>query len=887
MTSGAAGVPATAGDDAGTADLTADPVRFRQFVVLDLAAAVAGVVTLVATWAWLGASWLWPVAAATATSVGLLVWSLRLYRRGAVDRAVLAVCATFWLMLVVATLVIPSMFPGFALLMVWPVLFALQHVRRSTVLRITIVTAIAAVIALLLATRPNPPEVAQIPDVFLTVCFVLVGLTFVGLSLVTLYGYSGRLGEVVGGLRRANEALQASERSLEAKVVERTAELERLYTTTSRQRLYVETLLRVSPVAIVTADSEARVQSWNAAAERLFGWTSDEAVGRLIDDLVANDQVREEALAISQRLADGGEAQLVTRRSRRDGTLVDVQVQAVPIALDGELVGLLAIYADVSELQQARMAAEQADRAKSAFLATMSHEIRTPMNAIIGMTGLLLDTELDVEQREFAEIARSSAESLLTIINDILDFSKIEAGQLDLERVPFNLRSCLESTLDLAAATLPRSRAIDMAYLLSQDTPEAVVGDVTRLRQILLNLLSNALKFTEKGEVVVMVGSRPLDGGAYELQFAVRDTGIGIAPDRIDRLFRSFSQLDPSTTRKYGGTGLGLAISKRLAELMGGSMEVVSQVGAGTTFRFTVVVEAADAIAVDVRLHREHTEVRGRRLLVVDDNETNRRILVDQTTAWGMRVRATGSPSDAVAWIEAGEPFDVAILDMRMPEMDGVALAQRIRAIPAARKLPLVLCSSLGRRETHAEAVDFAGYLTKPLKPSQLLDTLLEVLVRATPKPVVPARASVYSARPVRGLRVLLAEDSAVNQKLALRLLERMGLRADVAGNGREVLDALSRQRYDVILMDIQMPELDGVEATQQIRQRQLAGEEGPWIIAMTANAMQGDREAYLAAGMDDYVSKPIRPGELADALAKVPTPRAISSQPSEGQELL
>jgi PAS domain S-box-containing protein len=884
MTTGAAGVPATAAGGAGAADLTADPVRFRQFVVLDLATAVAGVATLVATWAWVGASWLWPVTAATATSAGLLVWSLRLYRRGAVDRAVLAVCATFWLMLVVATLVIPSLFPGFALLMVWPVLFALQHVRRSTVLRIIIVTATAAAIALLLATRQDPPEVAEIPDVFLNVCFVLVGLTFVGLSLVTLYGYSGRLGEVVDRLRRVNEALQASERSLEAKVAKRTAELERLYTTTSRQRQYVETLLRASPVAVVTLDPGARVQSWNAAAERLFGWTSEEAVGRLIDDVVANDQMREEALALSQRVTAGGEAQLVTQRARRDGTLVDVQIQAVPITLDGELVGLLAIYADVSELQQARMAAEQADRAKSAFLATMSHEIRTPMNAIIGMTGLLLDTGLDVEQREYAEIARSSAESLLTIINDILDFSKIEAGQLDLERAPFNLRSCLESTLDLAAATLHRSRAIDMAYVWSQDTPEAVVGDVTRLRQILLNLLSNALKFTEQGEVVVTVGSRPLDGGAYELQFAVRDTGIGIAPDRINRLFQSFSQLDPSTTRKHGGTGLGLAISKRLAELMGGSMEVVSQVGAGSTFRFTVVVEAAAAIPVDVRLHRDNTEMHGRRLLVVDDYETNRRILVKQVTAWGLHVRATGSPREAVAWIEAGEPFDVAILDMRMPEMDGVALAQRIRAIPSGRELPLVLCSSLGRRETHVEAVGFAAYLTKPLKPSQLLDTLLEVLVQATPKPVVPARASVDSAGPSHGLRVLLAEDNAVNQKLALRLLERMGLRADVAADGHEVLDALLRQRYDVVLMDIQMPELDGVEATRQIRQRQLSGEDGPWIIAMTANAMQGDREAYLAAGMDDYVSKPIRPGELADALAKVPTARrAASNQSSEG----
>jgi CheY-like chemotaxis protein len=380
----------------------------------------------------------------------------------------------------------------------------------------------------------------------------------------------------------------------------------------------------------------------------------------------------------------------------------------------------------------------------------------------------------------------------------------------------------------------------------------------------------------------VTVGSRPLDGGAYELQFAVRDTGPGIAPDRIDRLFQSFSQLEPSTTRKHGGTGLGLVISKRLAERMGGSMEVVSEVGTGATFRFTVVVEAADAIPGDVRLHREHTEVRGRRLLVVDDNETNRRILVELATAWGLRARATGSPSQALAWVEAGERFDVAILDMRMPEMDGVALAKRVRATPGGRELPLVLCSSLGRRETEVEAVGFAAHLTKPLKPSQLLDTLLEVLVRAAPRRVVPTRAPVGPLQPVQGLRVLLAEDNAVNQKLALRLLERMGLRADVAGDGHEVLDALSRQRYDVVLMDIQMPELDGVEATRRIRQR--SGEDGPWIIAMTANVMQGDREAYLAAGMDDYVSKPIRPGELADALAKVPTARrASSNQPSEG----
>jgi PAS domain S-box-containing protein len=829
-------------------------------------------------WVWLGGSWLWPLVTATAISAILLAWSLRLYRQGTVDAAVLAVCTTFWLMLVVAPFVIPSLFPGFALLMVWPVLFALPHVRRTTVLRIVVVTGATGIIALLLATRPNPPGVARIPESLLDISFVLVGLVFVALSLATLYGYSGRLGEVVEGLRRANEALQASERSLEAKVAERTAELERLVTTTSRQRQYVETLLRVSPVAIVAVDPEARVRSWNAAAERLFGWTSDEALGRSIDDLVTDETVRAEALAVSQRLIEGADVQVVTRRVRRDGTPIDVQLLAGPVIVDGELVGSLVIYADVGELQRARMAAEQADRTKSAFLATMSHEIRTPMNAIIGMTGLLLDTNLDAEQREYAEIVRGSAESLLTIINDILDFSKIEAGQLDLERAPFNLRSCVESVLDLAVATLDRSRSIDVAYEWSHDTPEAVVGDVTRLRQILLNLLSNALKFTEHGEVVVTVDSRPLDDGAYELRFAVRDTGIGISPDRIDKLFRSFSQLDPSTTRKYGGTGLGLVISKRLAEMMGGSMEVTSEVGVGSTFRFTVVVDVADEIPVDVRLQGEQADLRGLRLLVVDDNETNRRILVEQTEAWGLRVHATGSPGEAIGWIEAGESFDMAILDMHMPEMDGVSLARRIRMFRRSEELPLILCSSLGRREVDVQGAGFTAFLTKPLKPSQLLDTLLEVVVRAVRKPVAPAPPTAASATPLHALRVLLAEDNAVNQKLALRLLERLGLRADVVGNGREVLDALSRRPYDVVLMDVQMPELDGVEATRHIRQRQ-PGENGPWIIAMTANAMQGDREAYVAAGMDDYISKPIRPPELADALKRAVTRGQVSQE--------
>ena len=639
------------------------------------------------------------------------------------------------------------------------------------------------------------------------------------------------------------------------------------------RKRYYEALVEFNPGAIVLVDPDGMVTSWNPAAERLFGYTAGEAIGRHIDDLVAtSEEIRSEADAYTEQGIGGNPVHAITRRTRKDGTLLDVELFAAPVIVAGEPAGFFAVYHDIRELQQALRDAKAATEAKSAFVATMSHEIRTPLNAVIGMTGLLLDTELTAEQRNYAEVTRSSADALLGVINEILDFSKIEAGRLDLEHTPFDLRDCVESALELVAAVALK-KGLDLAYDLDPDVPPALVGDVTRVRQILINLLNNAVKFTEQGEVVVTVAAERLDpDDRHRLHFAVRDTGIGIPKDRMDRLFESFSQVDPSTTRRYGGTGLGLAISRRLAELMNGTMWAESR--AGSTFHFTIETAAAPA---PVRAYERAapSKLAGKRVLIVAGNATNRHILARQTESWGMLPWATASAGAALESIRRGDPYDAAILDMQIAtprgpflrmHVDGLTLAGDIRRYRDAQTLPLVLLTSLGG--TEGPPTLFAAYLTKPIKASQLYRALMEVFGpegETAERPAVAGEADEGLAQRLP-LRILVVEDNTVNQQLALLLLQKVGYRADVAGNGVEALEALERQPYDIVLMDVEMPEMDGLEATRSIR-AEWPRDRQPYVVAMTANVMTGDRELCLEAGMNDFVEKPVRLEELAATL--------------------
>ncbi|QSQ18866.1 response regulator [Pyxidicoccus parkwayensis] len=663
-----------------------------------------------------------------------------------------------------------------------------------------------------------------------------------------------------------------------------------------QQKEFFEAVVRNSPVAIVTITRQFRVLSWNPEAERLFGFTPQEALGRHIFELVATDQtVLPDAERASREVVARGRVHSVTRRVRKDGSVLDVELLALPVSVGGRQLGFIAIYHDITDLQRARKAAEAANQAKSLFLATMSHEIRTPMNAIIGMTGLLLDTALSEEQRDFVSTIRQSSEALLTLLNDVLDFSKIEAGRFETELHPFDLRLCVESVLDLLAVRASE-KGLDLGCDIAPHVPQMLVGDASRLRQVLLNLVGNALKFTEQGGAVVAVDAvRPPGASSdapWELTFSVQDTGPGIPAEMRAGLFQPFNQLDASVSRRFGGTGLGLAISKRLVEAMGGRIWVDTEAerGTGTTFRFSLSAHAA-AQQPAVHLLPEQPLLQGRRVLIVDDNAINRRLLGRQLQSWGLDFVETSSGAEALASLQAGARFDVALIDHQMPGLDGPALAARIRQWGDMRTLPLLLLTSPSRRGITPEGL-FSGVLSRPVKASQLHDALMACFSHDVAKQAHAARVERAPPRraPFPGERpgdrlpldILLVEDNPTNQKLALLVLEKLGYRAQVAFNGVEAVKAVSQQRFDVVFMDLQMPEMDGLEATRRIR-ADVPPHAQPWIIAMTANAMDSDRDQCFAAGMDDFLGKPIRVEALAASLLRCQPRRseAVTRRPA------
>jgi PAS domain S-box-containing protein len=702
-----------------------------------------------------------------------------------------------------------------------------------------------------------------------------IPLTLAGHGGIWLLGFVG----VVVFRRRLQKNLLEKEKLVED-VLQRQKELQK-----SNERF--KQLAEIFPETIFETSSDGTVTFVNRQGLRQFRYSESElAKGTNIYDMIAPEHRLIAREWMKERLRGVENGYLECKAMRGDGTTFDAMGLSVPIMVDGVQTGVRGFVLDITErklaekeLLLARDNAEAANRAKSEFLATMSHEIRTPMNGVIGMTDMLMETDLTDEQREYAEIVRKSGENLLTLINDILDFSKIEARKMEMEMLDFDLRVTLEDTAEMLAVRA-WDAGLELICRIDPEVPSYLKGDPGRLRQIITNLAGNAIKFTHKGEVVISAELKSEQDGIVEILFEIHDTGIGIPKSRCAAIFEPFTQVDGSTTRKYGGSGLGLAICKQLVELMGGEIGVESEEGRGSTFRFTARFEKQTGVEAQKLASRplSRADLTGARILVVDDNDTNRKLMAILLKLWGCRHEsASGGEAALILMREAAEqndPFRVALLDQQMPGMDGSELGRRIKTDPLLESTLLVMVTSLGQRgdATALEQIGFAGYLLKPVRQSQLYDCIRLVLGRAAGDSRDAGIVTRYSVGETahHGVRILLAEDNSINQQVAQNMLNRLGYKADVVADGLEAVRSLEMIDYNLVIMDCRMPEMDGFEATAIIRSpdSKVLNHAVP-IVALTANTMKGDREKCIEAGMNDYLTKPMRKDELSEILEK------------------